>query len=75
MKVKELISELQQYDQELEVITVKRELFGTCGLVRSTNPGTYGFFGADIPCVVISDEFREDEDGSEDGQPDSGRTV
>ena len=55
MTVKKLIQELQKCPEDLEVFTKKTELVGTIGVSRNVYVGTYGFLGANFPCVIISD--------------------
>jgi len=63
MKVKELISELNKVDGELEVFTKKAELFGNIGNVFFVKKDCYSSFGKIKECIVISDfEGEEDED-------------
>ena len=50
MTVKELIDELQKYDEDLEVFTQKTEIFGNCAYVFSVSLDKYSFFGKEIPC-------------------------
>lgn len=56
MTVGELKTKLNKFDDNLEVMTKKTEILGNVGYVFSVSQDTYGFFGADIPCVIISDE-------------------
>jgi len=55
MKVNELIQELQKCPQDLNVFTKKEEIMGTIGETFYVYEDTYGFFGHDLPCVIISD--------------------
>ena len=55
MTVKELIHELQKCPEDLEVFTKKTEIMGTIGVSSNVYVGTYGFLGANVPCVIISD--------------------
>ena len=55
MTVKELIQELQKCPEDLEVFTKKTELVGTIGVSSNVHVGTYGFLGANMACVIISD--------------------
>ena len=61
MIVKELIEELQKYPEDMEVMTKKIEFCGNIGYVFSIRQDSYGFFGEDVPCVLLTDE-SEDED-------------
>ena len=55
MTVKKLIQELQKFPEDLEVFTKKTELVGTIGVSSNVYVDTYGFLGADVACVIISD--------------------
>ena len=55
MTVKELIQELQKCPEDLEVFTKKTEIMGTIGVSSNVYVDTYGFLGADVACVIISD--------------------
>ncbi len=61
MTVKQLIIELQKYDEDLAVLTEKKEVFGTVGCSFFTRLDKYSFLGELIPCVIISDDSGEDE--------------
>ena len=65
MKVKELIAKLEGFDQNAEVMTKKTEILGNIGEVNGCRMSSYGFFGQEIPCVLLTDEYgeREDNDG------------
>ena len=54
--VKELINILSKYPDDCIVMTKKTDL-GNVGYVHSVRKDTYGFFGADVPCVLLTDEF------------------
>ena len=58
MTIGELIEELKKYPFDIDVMTKKTEILGTVGEVFSVKQDTYGFLGADIPCVILSDEFE-----------------
>ena len=62
MTVAELKEVLNKYPGDMEVMTKKTEIFGNVGCVNSIRQDSYGFFGDDIPCVLLSDEFEESED-------------
>ena len=59
MTAGELIEKLKQFPSDMEVITKKIEVFGNVGYIFSVYEGSYGFFGKDIPCVIISDESED----------------
>ena len=61
MTVKELREKLNDFPDDMEVLTKKTELFGNVGYANSIYKDSYGFFGADIPCVLISDEYNNVE--------------
>lgn len=44
------------FDDGIEVMTKKTEIFGNIGCVFSIRKDSYGFFGHDIPCVLLTDE-------------------
>lgn len=64
MTVKELRDALKDFDDDVYVMTKKTELFGNVASVNSVRKDSYGCFGADIPCVLLTDEFdlQESED-------------
>lgn len=61
MTVGELKERLNQYDDDLEVLTKKTELLGNVAYVNSVKEDSYGFFGKEIPCVLLTDSFEERE--------------
>lgn len=61
MKVSEVIEELSKYPSDLEVLTKKTDICGNVGLVFSVRQDSYGFFGKDLPCVLITDEITDEE--------------
>ena len=63
MTIKELREALSKYPDDMEVMTKKTEIFGNVGHVFSVRQDSYGFFGADVPCVLLTDEG--DEEGEE----------
>lgn len=62
MTVGELKEALKQYDDNLEVFTKKTEILGTIGYIFSVKQDTYGFFGADLPCILLTDQTDQVED-------------
>lgn len=60
MKVGELKEILNHYSDDIEVLTKKTELVGNVACVNSVRKSTYGFFGVDVPCVLLTDEFEGD---------------
>lgn len=61
MKVSEVIEELSKYPSDLEVLTKKTDFCGNVGIVFSIRQDSYGFFGADIPCVLLTDEINDED--------------
>lgn len=61
MTVKELKRILDTFDNDLEVMTKKTEIFGNVAYVNSVRKDSYGFFGQDVPCVLLTDEFETQE--------------
>lgn len=57
MTVKELRDALKNFDDDVEVMTKKTEIFGNIGNVNSVKQDTYGFLGADLPCILLTDEY------------------
>lgn len=62
MTVKELREALNKFPDNMEVLAKKTELLGNVSYVNSVKEDSYGFFGADIPCVLLTDEFDESEE-------------
>ena len=62
MKVKELIEKLKGCDPDADVMTKKTELMGNIGEVNSIKNDSYGFFGSSIPCVLLTDEYENEEE-------------
>lgn len=60
MTVGELKEELNQYDDNLEVFTKKTEILGTIGCIYTAKKDTYVFFGADLPCILLTDQIEDD---------------
>ena len=58
MTVKELRDALNDYPDDMEVLTKKTEFFGNVAHVNSVKKDTYGFFGTDIQCVLLTDEYE-----------------
>ena len=61
MKVKDLRKALIDYPDDMEVLTKKTELFGNVADINSVRKDSYGFFGVDVPCVLLTDEFESQE--------------
>lgn len=62
MTVKEIRDALSAYPDDMEVLTKKTEVFGNVAYVNSVRKDSYGSFGVDIPCVLLTDEFEEEEE-------------
>ena len=56
MTVAELKRILNKYPDNMDVMTKKTEIFGNVAYVNSVKEDSYGFFGADIPCLLLTDE-------------------
>lgn len=61
MTVSEVIEELSKYPSDLEVFTKKTDICGNIGYVFSVREDSYGFFGKEFPCVLITDESTDEE--------------
>jgi hypothetical protein len=61
MTVKELRDILKDFDDGVDVMTKKTEILGNIGEINSVRKDSYGFFGVDVPCVLLSDEFESQE--------------
>ena len=61
MTVKELHEALSKFPDDMEVLTKKTELLGNVAHVNSVREDSYGFFGTDVPCVLLTDEFEPQE--------------
>jgi len=67
MTVKDLRKALNDYPDYMEVLTKKTELFGNVAYVNSVKEDSYVFFGIDVPCVLLTDEFEPQESGVNNG--------
>jgi hypothetical protein len=61
MTVRELKKELEKYDDNVEVLTKKTELLGNVGFVNSARKDLFTMFGVDQECVLLTDEYNEEE--------------
>lgn len=59
MTVGELKKALNQYDDNLEVFTKKTDFVGNIGCIYSVKKDTYGFFGEDLPCILLTDQIED----------------
>lgn len=66
MTVKELRDILKDFDDDVDVMTKKTEILGNIGYVNSVRKDNYGFFGADVPCVLLTDEIEPQESEEEE---------
>lgn len=63
MTVRELREILNNYPDDMEVMTKKTEFFGNVAYINSIKQDSYASFGVDIPCVLLTDEYEaESED-------------
>ncbi len=62
MTVRQLKEALDIFEDDIEIMTKKTEILGNVGCVNSVKKDSYGFFGADIPCVLLTDEYVESEE-------------
>lgn len=62
MTVKELRQALNDYPDDMEVMTKKTEVFGNVAYVNSARTDSYGFFGVNVPCVLLTDEFKAESE-------------
>lgn len=62
MTVQELITKLEGFDQNAEVMTKKTERLGNIGEVHSVRNDSYGFFGKAVHCVLLTDEYGGEKD-------------
>jgi len=65
MNVKELREALSKFPDDMEVLTKKTEICGNVAYVNSIRKDSYGFFGRDIPCVLLTDEFEAESEDEE----------
>jgi hypothetical protein len=65
MTVKELREALSEFPDDMEVMTKKTEFFGNIGNIFSVRLDSYGFFGHDIPCVLLTDESNDEEESDD----------
>ena len=62
MTVKDLRKALNDYPDDMEVLTKKTELLGNVAFVNSVKEDSYGFFGMDMPCVLLTDEYKAESE-------------
>ena len=56
--VKELKDELSKYPDDYSVMTKKTEITGNVGYINSIREDSYVFIGIDVPCVLLTDEWK-----------------
>lgn len=61
MTVKELRDALKDFQDDVDVMTKKTEIFGNVGYINSVRKDSYGSLGIDVPCVLLTDEYEESE--------------
>ena len=64
MTVKELREALSKFSDDMEVLTKKTELLGNVAYVNSVKKDSYGFFGTDVPCVLLTDEYEAESEST-----------
>lgn len=57
MTVRDLIEALEQFDSDVEVMMKPRNGAKNFSNVNKVEESTYGFFGRDIPCVLLVDDY------------------
>lgn len=65
MTVAELREKLNGYPDDMEVLTKKSEILGNVAYVNSVREDSYGFFGFDVPCVLLTDEYEPQAESGE----------
>jgi hypothetical protein len=60
MKVHELIKLLETLPNDVEVFYRSHHQTGNIKPVEVVKKDTYGFFGKDIPCVILDEECEND---------------
>lgn len=61
MTVGDLRKALNDYPDDMKVMTKKTEIFGNVAHVNSVRKDSYGSMGISVPCVLLTDEFEESE--------------
>lgn len=65
MTVKDLRETLNDYPDDMEVLTKKTEYLGNVAHINSVRKDSYGFFGGSIPCVLLTDEYESQAESEE----------
>ena len=53
MKVKDLLKKLKKIDPELEIFLRIPNQCGNISELEKVDSDTYGFFGKEIPCIIL----------------------
>ena len=57
MTVRQLKEELEKFDDDVDVLTKKTELVGNVAFVNSVRKAMFGF---EMECVILTDEYKEE---------------
>lgn len=57
MTVGELITELNKYDKNMEVLTKQAMISGEVAYINSVMENSYRFYGMIMPCILLTDEY------------------
>ena len=67
MKVKRLKEILNSLDDDLEIfIRNSSNICGTIGELEQVEKTFYGFFGSDIPCIVLNTSYSKELEMTDD---------
>lgn len=67
MKVKRLKELLNNLDDDLDIfIRNSHNICGTIGELEQVEKSFYGFFGSDIPCVILNTQYSKEMEFVED---------
>lgn len=61
MTVKKLRDVLKDFDDDMEVMTKKTEIFGNVAHINNVRKDSYGSLGTAVPYVLLTDEFESQE--------------
>lgn len=61
MNVKELRKVLNNYPDDMEVLTKESMTLGNVAYVNSVREDSYRLYGINIPCVLLTDEYMPQE--------------
>lgn len=62
MTVRELREILNNYPNDMEVMTKKTEFFGNVAYINSVKQDSYASLGVDIPCILLTDEYEAESE-------------